>query len=66
LAAVEALAEEPQLAGYGYLTAARADFLRRLERTAEARVAYREALGLTANATERQFLEERLAALPAG
>ena len=36
LAALDALAAEPQLAGYGYLAAARADFLRRLGRTAEA------------------------------
>ncbi|HZE67663.1 MAG TPA: sigma-70 family RNA polymerase sigma factor [Sporichthyaceae bacterium] len=66
LDAVDALADEPQLAGYGYLAAARADFLRRLERIAEARRAYREALALTSNLTERQFLEERLAGLPGG
>jgi RNA polymerase sigma-70 factor (ECF subfamily) len=66
LAALDVLADEPQLAGYGYLAAARADFLRRLERTAEARQAYREALALTSNLTERQFLAERLAGLPGG
>jgi RNA polymerase sigma-70 factor (ECF subfamily) len=60
LAAVEALAAEPQLAGYGYLAAARADFLRRLNRTAEARPAYQEALLLTGNAVERDFLADRL------
>ncbi len=63
LAALEALAAEPQLAGYGYLAAARADFLRRLGRTAEARVAYEEALLLTENAVERDFLAGRLAEL---
>jgi len=66
LAAVDALAGEPQLAGYGYLAAARADFLRRLARPAEARAAYAEALALTANMTERQFLLERMAGLPGG
>jgi RNA polymerase sigma-70 factor (ECF subfamily) len=63
LAAVEALAGEPQLAGYPYLPAARADLLRRLGRVAEAREAYAEALRLTGNAVEREFLAERIAAL---
>jgi RNA polymerase sigma-70 factor (ECF subfamily) len=60
LAALDALAAEPQLAGYGYLSAARADFLRRLGRTAEARTAYEEALLLTENSVERDFLAGRL------
>ncbi|MDX6346917.1 MAG: polymerase sigma-70 factor, subfamily [Streptomyces sp.] len=60
LAALDALAAEPQLAGYGYLAAARADFLRRLGRTAEARTAYEEALLLTENSVERDFLAARL------
>ncbi|MFF3401095.1 RNA polymerase sigma factor [Streptomyces sp. NPDC002659] len=60
LAAVDAMAAEPQLAGYGYLAAARADFLRRLGRTAEARSAYEEALLLTENAVESDFLAGRL------
>jgi RNA polymerase sigma-70 factor (ECF subfamily) len=64
LAALDALAEEPQLAAYGYLAAARADFLRRLGRIAEARTAYEEALLLTENAVERDFLAGRLSALP--
>jgi RNA polymerase sigma factor (sigma-70 family) len=63
LVALDALAAEPQLAGYSYLAAARADFLRRLDRTAEARAAYREALALTGNAVERDFLAGRLAQL---
>ena len=63
LAAVDALADEPQLAGYGYAAAARADFLRRLGRVEEARVAYEEALLLTENAAEREFLAQRLAGL---
>jgi RNA polymerase sigma factor (sigma-70 family) len=63
LAALDALAGEPQLAGYGYLPAARADFLRRLGRVDEAREAYTEALFLTENAVERTFLTARLQGL---
>ena len=63
LRALDALAAEPQLATYGYLAAARADFLRQLGRTREARSAYEEALLLTENAVEREFLAGRLAAL---
>lgn len=61
LAALDVLADEPQLAAYGYLDAARADFLRRLGHHAEAVVAYRRALDLTANAVESAFLAARLA-----
>jgi len=60
LRAVDALAAEPQLAGYAYLAAARADFLRRLGRVEEARAAYRGALELTENGIERDFLASRL------
>ncbi len=60
LAALDALAAEPQLAGYGYLAAARADYLRRLGRAAEARASYEEALLLTENTIERDFLAGRL------
>jgi len=63
LRALDALAAEPRLATYRYLAAARADFLRRLGRSAEARAAYQEALLLTENAVERAFLAERLEAL---
>jgi RNA polymerase sigma-70 factor (ECF subfamily) len=55
------LTAEPQLAGYAYLSAARADFLRRLDRLREARTAYEEALLLTENEVERDFLAARLA-----
>jgi RNA polymerase sigma-70 factor (ECF subfamily) len=61
LAALDALAEEPQLATYAYLASARADLLRRLGRHDEAADAYRQALGLTANAVEAEFLAARLA-----
>jgi RNA polymerase sigma-70 factor, ECF subfamily len=48
---------------YHYLHAARADFLRRLERPAEARVAYERALELAHVEPERRFLARRLAEL---
>jgi RNA polymerase sigma-70 factor (ECF subfamily) len=63
LAALDELSSEPQLAGYSYLPAARADLLRRLGRIDEARLAYTEALLLTENTVERAFLEGRLNAL---
>ena len=63
LAALDALAGEPQLAGYSYLPAARADFLRRLGRFEDARIGYEEALLLTENTVEQQFLARRLTQL---
>jgi RNA polymerase sigma factor (sigma-70 family) len=63
LVALDALAAEPQLACYGYLPAARADFLRQLGRLPEARDAYAEALLLTENTVERDFLADRLRGL---
>jgi RNA polymerase sigma factor (sigma-70 family) len=63
LAELDDLTGEPQLAGYGYLPAARADFLRRLGRLGEAREAYEEALLLTENTVEQEFLAGRLRAL---
>ncbi|MGC5382061.1 RNA polymerase sigma factor [Micromonospora sp. DT68] len=60
LAALEPLLDMPAMATYGYLSAARADFLRRLQRWAEAETAYEEALALTGNEVERAFLTERL------
>ncbi|HEY4866082.1 MAG TPA: RNA polymerase sigma factor [Candidatus Dormibacteraeota bacterium] len=47
------------LAGYHLFHAIRADLLRRLGRRAEAALAYEEAIALTANATERAFLDRR-------
>ena len=52
-----------KLAGYQPFYAARADLLRRLGRDAEAAAAYRVAIELSSNVTERRFLEGRLAAL---
>jgi RNA polymerase sigma-70 factor (ECF subfamily) len=63
LDALDALADEPQLAAYGYTASSRADMLRRLGRHAEARSAYEEALLLTENEVERSFLLSRLAEL---
>jgi RNA polymerase sigma-70 factor (ECF subfamily) len=66
LEALDRLALEPQLAAYSYVGAARADFLRRLGREAEARVAYEEALLFTENRIERDFLSEQIAGLSGG
>ena len=63
LDALAALADEPRLAAYPYLAAARADFLVRLGRRTEAQLAYQEALLLTENEVERAFLTGRLADL---
>jgi RNA polymerase sigma-70 factor (ECF subfamily) len=51
---------------YHLLHAARADFLRRLGRYGEAREAYRQALELTRNPAEQDFLRRQLEDLPAG
>jgi len=64
LAALDELAAEPQLAGYPYLAAARADFHRRVGQHDDARLAYQEALILTDNQAERDYLVARMAALP--
>ncbi len=60
LAAAEPLLTEPTLATYSYLSATRADFLRRLGRLTEARASYQEALTLNDNDVERAFLTDRL------
>jgi len=51
---------EPDLGGYHHFHAARADLLRRLDRRAEAADAYRRAVDLATNPTERAYLERRL------
>jgi RNA polymerase sigma-70 factor (ECF subfamily) len=66
--AVEAaldLVDRLDLDQYLYLHSTRAELLRRLERTDEARAAYERALELVHSDAERRFLERRLAELPA-
>jgi predicted RNA polymerase sigma factor len=63
LAEVEQLERDGRLAGYHYLPAIKADLLARLGRTQEAAAAYRQALDLTGNQAEREFLTGRLANL---
>jgi RNA polymerase sigma-70 factor, ECF subfamily len=60
LAAVDAVLEGGRLDRYHLAHAARADLLRRLGRTAEARAAYRRALELARQAPQRRFIEQRL------
>ncbi|MEU6786192.1 sigma-70 family RNA polymerase sigma factor [Nonomuraea angiospora] len=58
---VAELEKNGRLARYQYLPAIKADLLRRLGRRQEASIAYRQALELTGNEAEREFLAERLA-----
>ena len=60
LSRIEEIARSGVLDDYPYLHAARADLLRRLGRSDDARAAYERALGLTANAAERRFLRRRI------
>jgi RNA polymerase sigma-70 factor (ECF subfamily) len=52
-----------ELDAYLYFHSTRADFLRRLDRPAEARAAYERALELARSEPERRFLEHRLSQL---
>ncbi len=63
LALVDGILQRGELADYHLVHAARADLCRRLGRAAEAREAYRKALALTRQPTERRFLERRIAEL---
>jgi RNA polymerase sigma-70 factor (ECF subfamily) len=60
LALIDAILSRGDLGAYHLAHSARADLCRRLGRTAEARVAYERALGLTRQEPERRFLERRL------
>jgi RNA polymerase sigma-70 factor (ECF subfamily) len=60
LALVDALLARGELADYHLAHSARADFLRRLGRSADARAAYARALTLARQEPERRFLERRL------
>ena len=64
LAELDRVAAAPELDGYYLLPAARADFARRLGRSAEAAHAYRAALRLAPAEPDRRFLRRRLDALP--
>jgi RNA polymerase sigma-70 factor (ECF subfamily) len=57
LASIEVL---DGLDGYHYFHAARAELLRRLDRSAEARIAFERALQLVRSEPERRFLQSRL------
>jgi RNA polymerase sigma-70 factor (ECF subfamily) len=57
---IEALEADGRLASYRYLPATKADLLRRLGRHEQAGKAYGDALSLTENSAEREFLFGRL------
>ncbi len=59
LTIVEALESDPALKGYHLLPSVRGDLLAKLGRTAEARIAFERAAGMTQNARERALLLER-------
>jgi RNA polymerase sigma-70 factor (ECF subfamily) len=63
LALIDAILARGDLSDYHLAHAARADMCRRLGRTAEARLSYQQALGLTQQEPERRFLERRLSEL---
>lgn len=62
-AAALAIVNVLDLPGYQYWHSTRAELLRRLGRTDEARAAYSEALSLARTEPERRFLENRIAEL---
>ncbi len=63
LAEVDALLAAGTLADFHLVHAARADFLRRLDRIEEARAAYAQAMEAASLEPERRFFAQRLAAL---
>ena len=63
LAIVDAILARGDLADYPLAHSARADLCRRLGRWQEAADSYKRAVGLTTQAPERRFLEQRLAEL---
>lgn len=64
LTLINAILARGELENYHLAHAARADLLRRLGRTAEARISYERALSLTQQEPERRFLRRRLSELP--
>jgi RNA polymerase sigma-70 factor (ECF subfamily) len=63
LALIDAVLARGDLADYQFAHSARAELLRRLGKTDDARAAYDRALALTHQDTERRFLERRLSEL---
>jgi RNA polymerase sigma-70 factor (ECF subfamily) len=57
---IDAILARGELKTYYLAHSARADFCRRLGRTAEAHASYQRALNLTQQEPERRFLERRL------
>ena len=66
LALIDAILARGQLDTYHLAHAARADLLRRLGRTPDARAAYQRALELTRQEPERRFIKRRLNELARG
>jgi RNA polymerase sigma factor (sigma-70 family) len=62
----DAVADDPALAAYPALPAARGDLLERLGRFREARAEFERAASLTGNGRERRVLRARAAACPRG
>jgi RNA polymerase sigma-70 factor, ECF subfamily len=60
---VDALVDSGALAGYHLLPSVRGDLLAKLGRPDEARVEFERAAGLSRNARERQFSEQRARAI---
>jgi RNA polymerase sigma-70 factor (ECF subfamily) len=60
LASLDELTAEPAMKNYYLLPAVRADFLRRLGRTAEAAACYQQALSGSCSEPERRFLMRRI------
>ena len=63
LTLIDAILDRGDLRDYRLAHAARAELLRRLGRTSEARAAFEKAIALTRQEPERRFLERRLAEL---
>jgi RNA polymerase sigma-70 factor (ECF subfamily) len=64
LALIEAILVRGDLGDYHLAHAARADLLRRLGKSAQARAAYERAIALSRQDPERRFLQRRLSELP--
>lgn len=63
LSQVEALSQSQTMQRYYLFHSTRAEFLRRLSRKAEAKMAYNAAKSLTSNLVEQEFLQERIQTL---